>query len=160
MHSLYLTIFDQGDAILDSAVFLDNLRFETIDAAKCKSLSADPYDGLTGVSPVAGNPPKLSKDKSTLTFPVSCNLPPGPVSCNVTAAAGFKNLGQFVAAVNASHNQGIDFVALRALMVAPNSMSLGQAVQQVRSVVRPQRVRYVLRAMRSVDSNTQVRPGG
>jgi hypothetical protein len=89
VHSLYLTIFDQGDAILDSAVFLDNLRFETIDAAKCKSLSADPYDGLTGVSPVAGNPPKLSKDKSTLTFPVSCNLPPGPVSCNVTAAAGF-----------------------------------------------------------------------
>ena len=71
MHSLYLTIFDQGDAILDSAVFLDNLRFETIDAAKCKSLAVDPYDGLTGVSPVAGNPPKLSKDKSTLTFPVS-----------------------------------------------------------------------------------------
>ena len=31
VHSLYLTIFDQGDAILDSAVFLDNLRFETID---------------------------------------------------------------------------------------------------------------------------------
>ena len=26
---------------------------------------------------------------STLTFPVSCNLPPSPVSCNVTAAAGF-----------------------------------------------------------------------
>ena len=45
VHSLYLTIFDQGDAILDSAVFLDNLRFETIDAAKCKSLALDPYDG-------------------------------------------------------------------------------------------------------------------
>ena len=89
MHSLYLTIFDQGDAILDSAVFLDNLRFETIDAAKCKSLALDPFEGLTGVSPIAGNPPKLSKDKSTLTFPVSCNLPPGPVSCNVTATAGF-----------------------------------------------------------------------
>ena len=88
-HSLYLTIFDQGDAILDSAVFLDNLRFETIDAAKCKSLAVDPFEGLTGVSPMPGNPPKLSKDKSTLTFPVSCNLPPGPVSCNVTASAGF-----------------------------------------------------------------------
>ena len=44
VHSLYLTIFDQGDAILDSAVFLDNLRFETIDAAKCKSLAADPFE--------------------------------------------------------------------------------------------------------------------
>ena len=46
VHSLYLTIFDQGDAILDSAVFLDNLRFETIDAAKCKSLAVDPFEGL------------------------------------------------------------------------------------------------------------------
>jgi hypothetical protein len=89
VHSLYLTIFDQGDSILDSAVFLDNLRFETIDAAKCKSLAVDPFESLTGVSPIAGKPPKLSKDKSTLTFPASCNLPPGPVSCNVTAAAGF-----------------------------------------------------------------------
>ena len=88
-HSLYLTIFDQGDAILDSAVFLDNLRFENIDPAKCKSLSADPYDGTTGVSLVPGNPPKLSKDLKTLTIPVSCNLPPGPVSCSVSAASSF-----------------------------------------------------------------------
>jgi hypothetical protein len=89
VHTLYLTIFDQGDGILDSAVFLDNLRFETIDPAKCKSLSADPYDGTTGVSLVPGNPPKLSKDLKTLTIPVSCNLPPGPVSCSVSATSSF-----------------------------------------------------------------------
>ena len=35
----------------------------------------------------AGQAPKLSKDLSTLTVPVSCDLPPGPVSCTVTAAA-------------------------------------------------------------------------
>jgi pimeloyl-ACP methyl ester carboxylesterase len=29
-HSLYLSIFDQGDHILDSAVFIDNVRFETV----------------------------------------------------------------------------------------------------------------------------------
>lgn len=29
-HSLYLSIFDQGDHTFDSAVFLDNLRFETV----------------------------------------------------------------------------------------------------------------------------------
>ncbi len=50
---------------------------------------ARPGRGPTGVSPIAGKPPKLSKDKSTLTFPVACDLPPGPISCNVTAAAGF-----------------------------------------------------------------------
>lgn len=50
----------------------------------------------------------------------------------IPAAAGFKNLGQFVAAVNVSHNQGIDFFALKALMVGPESMSLGQAIQQLK----------------------------
>lgn len=34
-HSLYLSIFDQGDRILDSAVELDNLRFSTRDPAAC-----------------------------------------------------------------------------------------------------------------------------
>jgi pimeloyl-ACP methyl ester carboxylesterase len=29
-HSLYLSIFDQGDHIFDSAVFVDNIRFETV----------------------------------------------------------------------------------------------------------------------------------
>ena len=29
-HSLYLSIFDQGDHIYDSAVFVDNIRFETV----------------------------------------------------------------------------------------------------------------------------------
>jgi hypothetical protein len=89
VHSLFLTIFDQGDAIYDSAVFLDNLRFESIDPAKCKSLSEDPYDGTTGVSLVPGNPPALAKNFSTLTVPLSCNLPPGPVSCTVNGSSSF-----------------------------------------------------------------------
>jgi uncharacterized repeat protein (TIGR01451 family) len=35
-HSLYLSIFDQGDRILDSAVFLDNLVLGTTAAGGCK----------------------------------------------------------------------------------------------------------------------------
>lgn len=50
----------------------------------------------------------------------------------IPAAAGFKNLGQFIAAVNVSHNQGIDFFALKALMTGPQSLSLGQAIQQLK----------------------------
>jgi hypothetical protein len=88
-NSLHLTLFDQGDDVYDSAVFVDNIRYETIDPKKCKSLALDPAEGLTGVTPIAGKLPKLSKDLSTLTFPVTCDLPPGPVSCNVTAVAGF-----------------------------------------------------------------------
>ena len=50
----------------------------------------------------------------------------------VIAAAGFKNLGQFVAAVNVSNNQGVDFKALRQLMLGDERMSLGQALQQLK----------------------------
>jgi hypothetical protein len=51
----------------------------------------------------------------------------------VQAARGFKNLGQFVAAVNVSNNQGIDFFALKRMMVG-QSLSLGQAVQRLKGV--------------------------
>jgi hypothetical protein len=47
------------------------------------------------------------------------------------AAAGFRNLGQFVAAVNVSSNLGIPFTALKTRMV-DQGMSLGQAIQDAR----------------------------
>ena len=55
VHSLYLTMFDQGDPILDSAVFVDNIRFENLLAGQCKSLALDPYEATTGVT-LAGTP--------------------------------------------------------------------------------------------------------
>ncbi|MBI1872389.1 MAG: hypothetical protein HYZ58_01460 [Acidobacteria bacterium] len=49
-----------------------------------------------------------------------------------SAALGFRNLGQFVAAIHVSHNLGIPFDQLRARMVGPHPMSLGQAIQDLR----------------------------
>jgi hypothetical protein len=49
----------------------------------------------------------------------------------VTAAGGFRNLGQFVAAVNVSHNLRIPFSQLKTDMVTKH-MSLGQAIQTLR----------------------------
>jgi hypothetical protein len=48
------------------------------------------------------------------------------------AAAGFKNLGQFVAAVHVSHNLGIPFDQLKSKMLGPPSMSLGKAIQALK----------------------------
>jgi hypothetical protein len=45
-----------------------------------------------------------------------------------SAAAGFRNLGQFVAAVNVSNNLGLDFPTLKTAMVT-DGKSLGQAIQ-------------------------------
>jgi hypothetical protein len=59
----------------------------------------------------------------------------------MTAAAGFRNLGQFVAAVNVSNNLGIPFAQLKSRMV-DDGMSLGRAIQDIRP---------------SIDSTTEVR---
>ena len=50
------------------------------------------------------------------------------------AADGFKNLGQFVAAVNVSSNLGLDFEKLKTAMV-DDGRSLGQAIQNVKTDV-------------------------
>jgi len=47
------------------------------------------------------------------------------------AALGFKNQGQFIAAVNVAHNHGISFVDLKTSMV-DGGLSLGQSIQQLK----------------------------
>jgi hypothetical protein len=49
----------------------------------------------------------------------------------MAAAAGFRNLGQFVSTVNASHNHELSFTALKTRIV-DQGMSLGQAMQDLR----------------------------
>lgn len=59
-------------------------------------------------------------------------LPPGT---NVQQAArGFKNLGQFVAAVHVSHNLGIPFAELRSRILSGES--LGKAIHELKPNVR------------------------
>jgi hypothetical protein len=48
------------------------------------------------------------------------------------AAAGFKNQGQFIAALHVSHNLGIPFDQLKAGMTGPNHESLGQAIHALK----------------------------
>ena len=52
------------------------------------------------------------------------------------ASAGFRNQGQFIAALDASKNQNIDFVQLKDAMTV-DGLSLGQAAKQVRTAPAP-----------------------
>jgi hypothetical protein len=56
-------------------------------------------------------------------------LPPG--TDLQAAAQGFKNLGQFVAAVHVSHNLGIPFDQLKAKITGPGAESLGKAIHDL-----------------------------
>jgi hypothetical protein len=49
-----------------------------------------------------------------------------------TDASGFKNFGQFVAAVHVSHNLDIPFSDLQNKMTGPNAVSLGKAIQALK----------------------------
>lgn len=95
-NSLYLTIFDQGDGILDSAAFVDNLRFENLAAAQCKSLAVDPFEGTTGVVVTPGTTGAFSPTLATFTIPLTSNLPTGPIDTNLTATGSFINWGDVV----------------------------------------------------------------
>jgi hypothetical protein len=88
------------------------------------------------------------KQNTNLAAKVATRLPQG--TDVVSAAAGFQNLGQFVAAANVSHNLQISFTELKAKMMT--GMSLGQAIQAVRPLtasptVEAQRAEYDARGM-------------
>ena len=81
-------------------------------------------------TPVSLSPVQQKLQRNTnLAAKMQSRLPPG--TDLMKAAAGFRNLGQFVAAVNASHNHGLSFVELKRRIVG-QGMSLGQATQDLR----------------------------
>jgi hypothetical protein len=76
----------------------------------------------------------------------------------LAASADFRNLGQFVAAVNVSNNLGLKFTDLKTRMVDEH-MSLGQAIQDVRGgtdgqVVALRAEQDADRLIRSTDAST------
>ena len=60
-----------------------------------------------------------------------------PAGTNLQQAAqGYKNLGQFVAAVHVSHNLGIPFDQLKAKMIGPPRESLGAAIHALKPAAK------------------------
>ena len=84
-------------------------------------------DGTT-VSPVTPAGPNVPKNPK-LQARLQAMLPVGMTLDE--AAAGFKNQGQFIAAVHASNRLGVEFQEIKTLMVDQGS-SLGQAIQTLK----------------------------
>jgi hypothetical protein len=72
---------------------------------------------------------KLARDPA-LAAKLQAMLPPG-TDLNA-AAQGFKNLGQFVAALHVSQNLGIPFDQLKAKLTGPGAENLGKAIQDLK----------------------------
>jgi hypothetical protein len=111
-----------------------NASEPTLTSAKREQ---SPFSSANGGTPTDTDPTlpmnkaqQLLLKNDNLRMKVQTRLGSDPIA----AASGFRNLGQFVAAVNASYNKGISFAALKALMTGPEPMSLGKAMQQLKGL--------------------------
>lgn len=124
-------------------------KTEKVKASKAVATTG-PVAGTTTVSTAPLTPVQQKLAKNTnLTAKLTSRLPAG--TDLMAASAGFRNLGQFVAAVNASNNLGVSFTQLKAKMVS-GGLSLGQAIQAVRpltasATIEAQRAEYDARGM-------------
>jgi hypothetical protein len=75
---------------------------------------------------ISNNPNQLAR--------ISTMLPQGMTLDQATA--GFRNQGQFIAALNASKNQGVPFADLQKAMTV-DGLSLGQAVRDLKAAPAP-----------------------
>jgi len=117
---------------------------KTTATTSTKTTTGTPTGTTTELTPVQ----QKLKQNTNLAAKVATRLPQG--TDVISAAAGFQNLGQFVAAANVSHNLQISFTELKAKMMT--GMSLGQAIQAVRPLtasptVEAQRAEYDARGM-------------
>ena len=100
------------------------------------------------------------KDNATLAGKIESRLPKG--TNLMTAAEGFRDLGQFVAAVNVANNLNVSFDELKTKIVT-NKMSLGQAIQAVRPLtasptIEAQRAEYDARGLIAESAQAEASP--
>ena len=93
------------------------------DGSQSNQSSRSSIEGKKTADELLATHSKLSSKLQTL-FPPNTNLQ--------DAAKGFKNLGQFVAAAHVSHNLGIPFDQLKAMMTGSQHDSLGGAIRALK----------------------------
>jgi hypothetical protein len=94
-HSVFLSVFDAGDSIYDSAAFVDNLRFNTEPPSTCRA--PDLFGGQVGVTLNSGKA-KFVGNKALID--IFCNLPLGatdPCVGNLVVKAGLPSANNKVA---------------------------------------------------------------
>jgi Ca2+-binding RTX toxin-like protein len=127
-HSIYLSIFDAGDGILDSAVFLDNLRTGTgdcaagsnqqpnavDDTASATAGSATVIDVLANDSDPDGPALTISSNTQGAHGTVTCST----ANCTYTATAGYNGTDTFTYTVSDGHG-GTDTATVTVTVTGP-----------------------------------------
>jgi hypothetical protein len=89
-HSLYLSVFDQGDDILDSAAFVDNLRLTSESSASCVPGAVlkrnPPPPDNSAPNTLAGTGPSGMIDSKNPTFTFGSSEPGTTFQCSLDGA--------------------------------------------------------------------------
>jgi hypothetical protein len=104
--------------------------------ASVHGASARPISSTKGSTGGQKTPSELLQDNKNLSNKLSTILAKQGITNIQQAAQGFKNLGQFVAAVHVSQNLGIPFTSLKTDMM--NGDSLGKAIHALKPDVASQ----------------------
>jgi len=104
----------------------DHGRPETESSDGTRPAQLPAHGGSAIATKISGKPEQLAR--------ISAMLPSGMTLDQATA--GFRNQGQFIAALNASKNQGVPFSDLQKAMTV-DGLSLGQAVKKLRPTPTP-----------------------
>jgi len=83
-HSVFLSVFDQGDSAYDSAVFLDNVRVFTVPSASCQSGATD---DLTPPDTTITSGPSGTTEDSTPTFGFTATEAGSTFQCRIDGGA-------------------------------------------------------------------------
>lgn len=96
--------------------------------------AAKPPKPPQAATPAAPKGPQTASQHLVAQPKLAAKLQPllPPATNMQTASAGFKNLGQFVAAVHVSHNLAIPFDQLKLRLTGPEPVSLGKAIQELK----------------------------
>jgi hypothetical protein len=103
-----------------------NTNVQANTSAQAKSGAASQPGGAS----VGGGIASRIESNPQLAARVESMLPPG--SSVSAASAGFKNEGQFIAALHVSQNLGIPFDSLKAKMTGSSAVSLGAAIKELK----------------------------
>ena len=112
-----------GKAIGASKKSTDTMTPSTPTTTATATPAVEPNAVSTKIS---GNPEQLARIKTMLPEGLTLEQ----------ATAGFRNQGQFIAALNAAKSNGVKFVDLQKAMTV-DGLSLGQAVKQLKAAPAP-----------------------
>ncbi|QIX27821.1 tandem-95 repeat protein [Nocardioides sp. JQ2195] len=129
-HAIYLSIFDAGDGVLDSAAFVDHLRTTDLNCQAGSNqppVAIDDTANTVGTAPVTVNVLANDTDGEGQALTVSDHTAPahGTVTCTATdctytAEAGFTGTDTFTYTVNDGHG-GVDTATVTVTVASGNA---------------------------------------